>query len=248
MNLVHVDELDAIEMPEGFTWRPVRKHFGIKAFGTNAYTPGASGQIVEQHTEERFEHEEIYLVLRGRVQFTIDGYEHELGPGQLVFVKDPSLERGAVALTDDAAVLAVGGKPGHAHEVSSWEYVFIASPYVQSGRWDEAKRLMQEGLEQSPATPRSSTTSRASKRARASPTQHSIFSLPPWTPTSATARTRRRTRTSSRSATTLASRASRSPDRAARARSNLVTDCYQVRGRPALPHGRAGPEELCESK
>ena len=150
MNLVHVDDLDAIEMPEGFVWRPVRRHFGIRAFGTNAYTPGASGQIVEEHTEEQLEHQEIYLVLRGRVRFTIDGNEHELGPGQLVFVRDPSLRRGGLALTDDAAVLAVGGRPGQAHEVSTWEYVFAASPYMQAGRWDEAERVMQEGLEQKP--------------------------------------------------------------------------------------------------
>jgi len=153
MNLVHVDELDAIEMPEGFTWRPVRRRFGIKAFGTNAYTPGASGRIVEEHTEEQLGHEEIYLVLRGRVRFTIDGDEHELGPGQLVFVRDPSLKRGGVALTDDAAVLAVGGRPGQPHEVSSWEYVFIASPDVEAGRWDEAERLMQESLEEKPGDP-----------------------------------------------------------------------------------------------
>jgi quercetin dioxygenase-like cupin family protein len=153
MNVVHVDELDEIEMPEGFVWRPVRRHFGIKAFGTNAYTPGASGQIVEEHTESQLGHEEIYLVLRGRVRFTIDGDDHELGPGQLVFVRDPSLKRGGVALTDDAAVLAVGGKPGRPHEVSSWEYVFIASPYVQAERWDEAERLMREGLEEKPGDP-----------------------------------------------------------------------------------------------
>jgi len=153
MNLVHVDDLDAIEMPDGFVWRPVRRHFGIQAFGTNAYTPGASGQTVEEHTEAQLEHQEIYLVLRGRVRFTIDGNEHELGPGQLVFVRDPSLRRGGVAVTDDAAVLAVGGRPGQAHEVSTWEYVFVASPYVQAGRWDEAERLMQEGLEQKPGDP-----------------------------------------------------------------------------------------------
>ena len=150
MNLVHVDDLDAIDMPEGFVWRPVRRHFGIKAFGTNAYTPGASGQIVEEHTESQLGHEEIYLVLRGRVRFTIDGNDHELGQGQLVFVRDPSLQRGGVALTDDAVVLAVGGKPGQPHEVSAWEYVFISSPHVQAGRWEEAKRLMQEGLDEKP--------------------------------------------------------------------------------------------------
>jgi len=150
VNLAHIDDLDEIEMPEGFVWRPVRRHFGIRAFGTNAYTPGTSGQIVEEHTEGQLEHQEIYLVLRGRVRFTIDGNEHELGPGELVFVRDPSLKRGGVALTEDAAVLAVGGKPGAPHEISTWEYVFAASPDVQAGRWDEARRVMEEGLDAKP--------------------------------------------------------------------------------------------------
>lgn len=150
MNLVHVDELDAIKLSHGFVWRPVRRHFGIRAFGTNAYTPGTSGQVVEEHTERLFEHEEIYLVLRGRVRFTIDGDEHVLGQGQLVFVRDPALRRGAVALTEDAAVLAVGGKPGEPHRVSSWEYSFLASRHLRAGRYDEAKEPLLEGLDAEP--------------------------------------------------------------------------------------------------
>ena len=153
MKLAHVDELDAIEMPDGFVWRPVRRHFGIRAFGTNAYTPGASGQIVEEHTEQINEHEEIYLVLHGRVRFTVGDDEHELGPGQLVFVRDPSLRRSGVALTEDAAVLAVGGKPGEAHEISAWEYTFAASPHLREGRYDDARKVLLEGLEARPGRP-----------------------------------------------------------------------------------------------
>jgi tetratricopeptide (TPR) repeat protein len=153
MNLAHIDELDAIELPDGFVWRPVRKHFGIRAFGANAYTPGASGQIIEEHTERILQHEEMYLVLRGRVRFTVGDDEHELGPGQLVFVQDPLLRRGAVALGADAAILAIGGKPGEPHEVSAWEYTFAASPDLRAGRYDEARRLLREGLEAKPGNP-----------------------------------------------------------------------------------------------
>jgi tetratricopeptide (TPR) repeat protein len=142
-----------VELPDGFVWRPVRRHFGIQAFGTNAYTPGATGRVVEEHTEERLGHEEIYLVLRGRVRFSVGDDEHELDPGQLVFVRDPALRRGAVALSHDAAVLAVGGKPGAAHEVSAWESYFLASPHLRAGRYDEAKRLLEEGLEGRPGSP-----------------------------------------------------------------------------------------------
>jgi tetratricopeptide (TPR) repeat protein len=146
----HIDELDRIEVADAFVWRPVRRHFGIQAFGTNAYTPGPSGRVVEEHTEQRFGHEEMYLVVRGRVRFTVDGDDHELGPGQLVHVRDPSLRRGAVALTDDAAVLAVGGKPGEAHVVSAWENEFLALDRLKRRQYEEAKQLLHEALDASP--------------------------------------------------------------------------------------------------
>jgi len=109
--------------------------------------------VVEEHTEQTLGHQEMYLVLRGRVRFTVDGNEHDLDPGQLVFVRDPSLRRGAVALTDDAAVLAVGGRPGEPHEISAWEYAFAASPHLRAGRYDEARRVLHEGLEAKPGSP-----------------------------------------------------------------------------------------------
>jgi tetratricopeptide (TPR) repeat protein len=153
MKLSHIDELDAIELQDGFVWRPIRRHFGIKAFGVNAYTPGKTGQVVEEHTEGQLGHEEIYLVLRGRVKFTIDGDEHELGQGQLVFVRDPSLKRAGVALTGDAAVLAIGGKPGEAFEVSAWETWFAAAPLAEAKRWDEVIAIYNDALAEKPDHP-----------------------------------------------------------------------------------------------
>jgi quercetin dioxygenase-like cupin family protein len=150
MRAAHLDDLDAIELADGFVWRPVRRRFGITAFGVNAYTPGATGQVVEDHTEEHGGHEELYVVLRGRVRFTIAGDEHELGQGQLVCIRDPQLRRSAVALTDDAAVLAVGGTPGAAHEVSAWETLFAAAPAMQAGDWDTAIRLHADALDERP--------------------------------------------------------------------------------------------------
>ena len=153
MNVAHFDELDRHEMRDGFVWRPVRRRFGIKAFGVNAYTPGTTKQIVEEHTEEQLGHEEIYLVLRGRIRFTAGDDEHELSQGQLIFMRDPSLKRGAVALTDDAAVLAVGGKPGEAYEVSAWETWFVAAPFVHAEQWDQVIALHNEALAERPDEP-----------------------------------------------------------------------------------------------
>jgi tetratricopeptide (TPR) repeat protein len=150
----HVDSLDAIEMPDGFVWRPVRRHFGIRAFGVNAYTAKeVGGQIVEEHSESSLGHEEIYLVLRGRARFTVDGNDHELGAGQLVFLREPSLRRGARALDADTVVLALGGKPGEPHQVSAWEAMFAAVPAVERGDWDEAIAIHEEALAERPEHP-----------------------------------------------------------------------------------------------
>lgn len=154
MTWTHLDELCAIEMPDGFVWRPVRRHFDIKAFGANVYTAtGAGGQIVEEHSESSLGHEEIYLVVRGRARFTIGGDEHELSAGRLVFVRDPLLRRGAVALTADAAVLALGGKPGEPYQVSAWEAMFAAVPASRREDWDEAIRIHDEALGERPDHP-----------------------------------------------------------------------------------------------
>jgi quercetin dioxygenase-like cupin family protein len=154
VNITHIDELDAVEMPDGFVWRPVRRHFGIRGFGVNVYTAvEAGGQVIEEHTERRLEHEEIYLVLRGRARFTIGEDEHELGPGQLVFVRDPELRRGAVALDHDTAVLALGGKPGEPHQISAWEAMFAAVPAAREERWPDAIRIHEEALEEQPNHP-----------------------------------------------------------------------------------------------
>jgi quercetin dioxygenase-like cupin family protein len=154
MSWTHLDQLDAIEMPDGFVWRPVRRHFDIRAFGVNAYTATGEGrQIVEEHSEATLGHEEIYLVVRGRVRFTVDGNDLELSAGQLVFLREPSLKRGAVALTNDAAVLALGGKPGEPHQVSAWEAMFAAVPASRREDWDEAIRIHDEALAERPDHP-----------------------------------------------------------------------------------------------
>jgi tetratricopeptide (TPR) repeat protein len=154
VSITHVDQLDAIEMPDGFVWRPIRRHFDIRGFGVNAYSAlEVGGQIVEEHAETQLEHEEIYLVLRGRARFTIDGNDHELAAGQLVFLRDPQLRRGAVALEENTIVLALGGKPGEPHKVSAWEAMFAAVPASREENWDEAIRIHVEALEEQPDHP-----------------------------------------------------------------------------------------------
>ena len=70
--VVHVDELEELPINDGeFVWRPVRRRFGISAFGTNAYTARAGQRVVEEHYE-RGGHEEmlaLWTFAAGRLQW-----------------------------------------------------------------------------------------------------------------------------------------------------------------------------------
>ena len=147
-----LDDLDAIPFEEGFVWRPIRRRFGIRAFGTNAYTADVGRQIVEDHVEGTG-HEELYAVVRGRATFSLDGEEIDAPAGTFVFISDNSVRRAAIAEEEGTVVLAIGGFPGKAFEVSAWEWFFAATPFVEQERWDEAIAIHQDGLRERPGHP-----------------------------------------------------------------------------------------------
>ena len=110
----------ASDLVEG-EWRPVRYHFGITAFGCNAYVARDAGElIVEEHAEGDEGHEELYVVLTGAARFALDGEEQDAGAGTLVYCERPVVRK-AIAVEPGTTVLAIGGFPGRAFEVSRWE-------------------------------------------------------------------------------------------------------------------------------
>jgi hypothetical protein len=152
--VTNLDSLDAIPIGDGVVWRPVRRQFDIRAFGTNAYTSeGVGKHIVEEHDElgaGAGGHEELYVVVRGRATFTVDGEAIDAPAGTLVFVRDPALKRVAIAEEEGTVVLAVGGEPGRAYEVAPWEFSFGAMPALAEERYEEAIALLEAGLAEHP--------------------------------------------------------------------------------------------------
>jgi hypothetical protein len=145
---LRIDEVEGLPVLGTLSWQPVRRPLGITAFGVNAYTAANAGdEVVEEHTEEALGHEEIYVVIRGHATFTVDGEEVDAPWGTIVYLDDPKQRRHAVAKEAGTTVLAVGGVPG-VHEPSAWEYFFPALPAINAERWDEARRLLEEALQE----------------------------------------------------------------------------------------------------
>jgi quercetin dioxygenase-like cupin family protein len=203
----HISELDAIPGPGTLLWRPIRRRFGIEAFGMNAYTAERAGEdLVEDHTEETYGHQEVYFVARGHATFTVAGEAIDAPEGTLVFIRDPSVRRYAVAREDGSTVIAVGGRPGAPFKESAWEFSFAARPYVDAAITSERSRWRPRGSSVTPTTRGSSTTSAAGKRLPAGGrTRLRTFAARTSSHPRRCASGRRTTRTSTRSATSSSS-------------------------------------------
>ena len=114
---------DLPTLPDGeAAWAPVRHALDIAAFGVNAFTAQRSGAVViEDHHESDSRHEELYVVLTGRAEFTIGDESFDAPAGTLVAVRDPDLRRVARAGQAQTTVLAVGGTRGQAFAPREWE-------------------------------------------------------------------------------------------------------------------------------
>ena len=146
--LTTVDDLQDIAYRQDTHMRPVRHHLGITAFGTNAWTAAEEGdRLMPEHAEDEGS-EELYVVLRGRARFEIDGDTVDAPVGTLVFVR-PEVTRTAFAEEAGTTVLAVGSKVGEPYEVGGWEVWAEFHPAFEAGDYDTVIERARETLEAS---------------------------------------------------------------------------------------------------
>jgi hypothetical protein len=126
--VAHVSEIvtPTEPAPGAAGWRAVRRHFGISSFGVSAYVAGAAGEVlVGDHTELDTAHEELFYVATGRAAVRVGDERVDVGPGTFLYVEDPAVVRSATALEPGTTLLAIGGEPGKAFEVSQWEREYV---------------------------------------------------------------------------------------------------------------------------
>jgi mannose-6-phosphate isomerase-like protein (cupin superfamily) len=146
--LATVDELQDIAYREETHMRPVRHELGISAFGTNAWTAANQGdRLMPEHAEDAGR-EELYVVLRGRARFEVDGDTVDAPQGTLIFV-EPETSRTAFAEEPGTTVLAIGSTVGTPYEVSGWEVWAEFHPAYEAGDYETVIDRGREPLEAS---------------------------------------------------------------------------------------------------
>ena len=147
--VVSLDELERYPAMSGApVLLPVRRRLDVHAFGINGWTAPVGAPVIERHSEPDGD-EEVYIVVRGRVRFTVDDETFDAGPATLVHVR-PNTLREAVAVEAETLVLAVGTKPGEAFEPKSWEDFQIAFATAYERGEEEARALLAERLAREP--------------------------------------------------------------------------------------------------
>lgn len=153
--ITHLDELERVPF-EDMLWRPIRRPLGVTAFGINAYTGARVGDsVIEPHDETSAGaggHEELYVVVSGAAEFTIDGERVEAATGSLILVAVGS-HRAATATADETTVLVIGGEPGSGLPASPFEHWYAAQGPYARGDYDEAVAIASEGLADYPEHP-----------------------------------------------------------------------------------------------
>jgi mannose-6-phosphate isomerase-like protein (cupin superfamily) len=120
--VTRLDEVPTIppDEPGDPDWRPLQHYLRLEAFGANVYLAQAPGVfLIGEHDERRSGQEELYLVLSGRVRFTLDGEEVEGREGTVVTAA-PEVVRSGIAMESGSAVFAVGATP-HGRFESTWD-------------------------------------------------------------------------------------------------------------------------------
>jgi tetratricopeptide (TPR) repeat protein len=146
-----LDEID--EITDGREpWRPVRHHFGIRAFGVNSWTGREAGDRIINEHDEAGEDEELYFVQAGRARFELGGETVDAPAGTFVFV-EPGVRRTAFAEEPGTTLLAVGAIPGQAYEPSGWELWAEVGPLYQAGEYEQAADRASELVEAHPEYP-----------------------------------------------------------------------------------------------
>ncbi|HEX7255913.1 MAG TPA: tetratricopeptide repeat protein [Gaiellaceae bacterium] len=151
--VARLDEVTPQAGADDSRWFRLRRDLDVGAFGVNAYGADAGNRVIEEHDElgtAAGKHEELYVVLRGSASFELGGDGRTVAAGEMVFISDPAVRRGAIAEEEGTIVLVVGGTPGKAYEVSAWEAAADAYPHWREGDHAKAVEILRSVVEEHP--------------------------------------------------------------------------------------------------
>src|SRR5215471_12269676 len=89
------------------TWKSVRHHFGITAFGVNAVTKDEGNVLIPEHDHSESGEQELYVILVGEALATLDGEQISVSAGSAVGVEGTT-RRKFESVTSPTTLMVIG--------------------------------------------------------------------------------------------------------------------------------------------
>jgi len=124
--LKRIDDLEAIF---GGSFRRARGELGVTSFGMQIMDLPPNLENYPEHDHAGGQ-EEVYLVLSGEADITVDGEELHLDPNSIIRV-GPEAKRKITTGPEGARILALGGTPGEAFEPA--DFTDVGGPDPTAG-------------------------------------------------------------------------------------------------------------------
>jgi quercetin dioxygenase-like cupin family protein len=115
-----VHEIPPIQESWGDTWKSVRHHFGITAFGVNAVSKDEGEVLIPEHDESEANQQELFFVYEGEATAELDGQPMRAAAGSFIAI-EPRVRRKFTAAVSPTTLIVVGAPIGQAFEISAWE-------------------------------------------------------------------------------------------------------------------------------
>jgi mannose-6-phosphate isomerase-like protein (cupin superfamily) len=116
-----IKRIDALDAIFGGSFRRARGELGVTSFGMQIMDLPPKLENYPEHDHAGGQ-EEVYLVLSGEADITVDGEELHLDPNSIIRV-GPEVKRKITTGSEGARILALGGTPGEAFEPADFTEV-----------------------------------------------------------------------------------------------------------------------------
>ena len=118
--MADVKEVPPVKPDWPSTWKSIRHHFGITAFGINAVCKDAGNVLIPEHEETKSGQQEVFFVHEGEATATLDGEQVRVPAGSIVAV-EPGTKRKFEATASPTTLIVIGAPVGRAYQVGDWE-------------------------------------------------------------------------------------------------------------------------------
>ncbi len=105
-----IDDIPPVNPDWPATWKSMRHHFGISAFGVNAVTKDAGNVLIPEHEHGETGEQELYIIQRGAAVATLNGVHVDVPAGSAVAVEGP-ISRKFEAIQSPTTLIVVGADP-----------------------------------------------------------------------------------------------------------------------------------------